>query len=120
MEVRASVKHIRISPKKVRSIADLIRGLSVEAAKQQLMVIPRRPCFHLLKLLNSVIANAENNYKLKKENLYIKIIKVDGGPALKRWMPKAMGRATPIKKRSSYIAIVLDEFTETAKKKIKK
>jgi len=120
MEVRASVKYIRISPRKVRLIADLIRGLPVEAAEHQLMVVPRRSCPLFLKLLNSAIANAKNTYNIKKENLYIKIIKVDSGPSLKRWMPKAMGRATPIMKRSSRIVIILDELKDTGKKKIKK
>ncbi len=120
MEARASAKYIRISPRKVRLIADLIRGLPVEAAEHQLMVVPRRSCPLFLKLLNSATANAENTYNLKKENLYIKIIKVDSGSSLKRWMPKAMGRATPIIKRSSQIVIILDELKDTGKKKNKK
>jgi len=69
----------------------------------------------VLKLLNSGIANAINNFKLQRDNLYIKVITVDGGPVLKRWQPRAFGRATPIRKRSSHITLILAEKVETKK-----
>lgn len=109
MEIFAKLKYLRISPKKIRPILDVIRGMSAEEARNQLNFIPKRASRHILKLLDSAIANAENNFNLKKENLYIKKITADEGPCLKRWMPRALGRATPIKKRSSHINIVLED-----------
>lgn len=115
MEVSAKTKYLRISPKKVRLVLDVIRGMQVEEAQGQLKFIPKRACVYILKLLNSAIANAENNFNLKKDNLYIKEITADEGPSLKRWMPRAMGRATLLKKRSSCIKIVLAEKVESKK-----
>ncbi len=109
MAIKAQVKYIRMSPRKVRLVADLIRGLDVEEAENQLRFMNKIAAEPVLKLLKSAVANALNNFKLKKENLYIKEIQVNGGPTLKRWQPKAFGRATPIRKRSSHIAVVLDE-----------
>lgn len=117
MEVKAQAKFIKISPKKVRLVADLIRGLDVEKALVQLQFILKDSAGPLTKLLKSAIANAEENDDLKKNNLFVKTITVDGGPTLKRWMPKAMGRATPLIKRSSHISLVLAERVPTASKK---
>jgi large subunit ribosomal protein L22 len=89
-------------------MADLIRGLTVEEAERQLRFLTKRAAKPLLKLLNSAVANAENTFSLAKEKLYIAKILVDPGPTLKRWMPRAMGRATPIMKRTSHVTIVLD------------
>ena len=121
MEVKAITKYIRMSPKKIRVVADLIRGLDVLEAVDQLKFIPRRAVKPILKILNSAIANAEHNFNLKKENLYIRKIMVNEGAVLKRWMPRAFGRASPIKKKSSHIEIILDELkpTKVAKKKEK-
>ena len=107
MEVKAQVKYLRISPRKTRLVADAVRGLSVEKAREQLIFMRQAASPLLLKLLNSAVANA----KIKKmaDNLYIKSVTVDGGPTLKRWRPRAFGRATPIRKRSSHIAIILAE-----------
>jgi large subunit ribosomal protein L22 len=115
MEIRAQAKFIRTSPRRARLVADLTRGLDVEEAINQLQFMPKVAAGLILKLLNSAVANAVNNFKLKKDNLYIKKITVDGGPVLKRWQPRAFGRATPIRKRSSHILIVLGEKVETAK-----
>ena len=109
MEVKAKAKYIRRSPKKVRLVVDVIRGLDVPIAENQLKFMNKGAVVPILKLLNSAVANAEHNFELKKDNLYIKEIKVDQGPTLKRWMPRAMGRATTIRKKSSHISIVLSE-----------
>ena len=117
MEVKASLKYLRISPRKVRLVADLTRGLSVKVAEANLLHIPKRSCKPLLKLLKSAIANAEHNFGLDKNNLFIKAIRVDEGPALKRWRPRARGAAFPIKKRTSHIFLTLNEIKETKAKK---
>lgn len=110
MEVKAKLRFLRIAPRKVRLVADLIRAKSALAAESQLSFMPKGSARPMLKLLNSAVANAENNFKLKKDNLYIKRIMVDEGPKLKRWRPRAFGRAAPILKRSSHITIILDEL----------
>jgi len=109
MEVKAYLNNLRISARKVRLAANLIRGLDVSEAKVQLKFLPKRAAEPILKLLNSAIANAENNFKLSKDNLYVFKIFVDSGPILKRWMPRAFGRTAMIKKRTSHITIILDE-----------
>jgi len=106
--ITAKLKHLRISPRKVRLVANLIRGLNVSEAEKQLKFLPKRAAEPVLKLLNSAVANALNNFKALKENLSVAKITVDSGSTLKRWMPRAMGRATPVKKRTSHITIVLE------------
>ena len=113
MEVKARAKFIRISPKKVRLVADLIRGLDVAEALVQLQFSQKNAALPLVKLIKSAIANGEENEDLKRNNLFVKAITVDGGPTLKRWMPKAMGRATPLIKRSSHINLILAERVPT-------
>lgn len=119
MEVKATLRYYRQSPRKVRLALDLVRGIKVEEALSQLKFLNKKAARAILKLLNSAIANAEHNFNLEKSNLYIKKIFADSGPTLKRWMPKAFGRADPIRKRSSQITIVLDEIVPTKKEKIK-
>lgn len=109
MEVKAKLRHLRQSPRKVRLVADVIKGLDVQVAQNQLQFLNKRAVRPVLKLLNSSIANAENNFQLKKDNLYIKDIRVDQGPTTPRWKPRAFGRATPIKKKTSHVVIVLSE-----------
>jgi large subunit ribosomal protein L22 len=109
MEVTAKLRFLRIAPRKVRLVANLIRSKTVQQAEAQLAFLPKRSARPIDKLLHSAIANAENNFKLKKDNLFIKKITVDEGPRLKRWRPRAFGRAAPIIKRSSHINMVLDE-----------
>jgi len=106
--ITAKLRHLKISSRKVRLVVDLIRGLNVIEAEKQLKFLPKRAAEPVLKLLNSAVANATNNFKALKENLSIVKIMVDPGPTLKRWMPRAMGRATPLKKRTSHITIVLE------------
>ena len=120
MEVKASLKYLRIAPRKVRLVADLIRGLDVEEAKSLLSLERKRAAKSLLKLLNSAISNAKNNFHLSEDNLYIKTIRVDQGPTLKRYFPRAQGRATLIQKKTSHIFIELAEGQKKKKKKVEK
>ena len=108
MEVTAILRKLRIAPRKVRVVADPLRGLTVEAAEVQLTKMNRNAAVPMLKLVQSAVANAEHNHSLKKTDLYIKTIRVDDGVTLKRWKPRAFGRAAPIRKRSSHVEVVLD------------
>jgi large subunit ribosomal protein L22 len=104
----AKLRYLRIAPRKVRSVAGLIRGLSVPAAQAQLMVQPRRAALPLAKLLNSAVANAEGK-EMNLEKLYISSLRVDQGPMLKRMLPKARGRGTLIQKIQSHVTLELAE-----------
>lgn len=120
MEVTAKLKYLRLTPRKVRAVLDVIRGLDVVSAEAQLNHLPKRASKIVLKLLNSAVSNALNRYAVKKEDLFIKEIFADEGPTLYRWFPKAFGRATPIRKRSSHLTIVLSSKKEAPpKEKIK-
>jgi large subunit ribosomal protein L22 len=119
-KIIVKTKYIRISSKKIRLVIDVIRGMDVELAENQLKFIPKRACHPVLKLLNSAIANAKHNFDFKKENLYIKEITVNQGPTLDRWMPRAFGRAAPIRKRTSHITIILDQKEKTKKEQVAK
>lgn len=124
MELTAKAKYIRMSPRKVRLAVNLLKGLTYEQAVVQLQFLKKAASLPLLKLLKSAMHNAEENHELKRSNLRIKSIRVDEGPALKRWMPRAMGRATPLRKMSAHITLVLDEIVPSAlsgkKAKVKK
>lgn len=109
MSVQAKLKYLRISPRKVRLVADLMRGRSVDEAEKVLKFTMKRSADPLLKLLNSAIANAENNFGMKRDGLYIAEIKVDGGPILKRFMPRARGSVSSIHKKTSHISIMLKD-----------
>jgi large subunit ribosomal protein L22 len=102
----ATLRYLRIAPRKTRSVADLIRGLPVDAAEAQLMVQRRRPAKAILKLLRSAVANAKNN-KLNADHLFVAEIRVDGGPMIKRFLPRARGSASPIQKKMSHVTITL-------------
>jgi len=115
MEVTAKLRYLRIAPRKVRLVADLVRGKSVEEAAHILNFTRKRAAKPILKLLNSAIANASHNFQLKKENLYISKIVVDEGPKLKRWRPRARGVAYEIQKKTSHITLVLAESKAKAK-----
>ncbi|MFH1823082.1 MAG: 50S ribosomal protein L22 [Patescibacteria group bacterium] len=120
MEVKAKAKHIRMSPRKVRLVIDAVRGLEVNAALDQLKFINKKAAKPVIKLLNSAVANAVNNFEIDKNNLKITEIRVDEGTTLHRWQPKAFGRATPIRKRSSHLNLVLSEIKASGKTKAKK
>lgn len=109
MEARAVSKYLRVSAQKTRLVADMVRGKKVDEALILLRFTPKKSGRLISKVLRSAMANAENNKSGDLEKLYIKTIKVDQGPRLKRFRPRAMGRATPIIKPSSHITIVLDE-----------
>ena len=110
----AIVKYVRISNRKVKTVIDLIRGKSVGDAKAILAFTPKAASAVVAKLLNSAIANAENNLELDPENLYIAEIFANEGPTLKRFLPRAMGRATPLRKRTSHITVILDVMSKEA------
>ncbi len=103
-----------MSPRKVRLVAAVVRGKKVTPALDQLIFSPKWSSKPLAKLLKSAIANAKNNFGLKEDNLFIKTLTVDGGPTLKRWLPRAQGRATPLHKRTSHITITLGELVPSA------
>jgi len=103
------LNYLRIAPRKVRSVADLLRGLSVNEAEAQLMLVRNRAAVPLRKLLRSAVQNLKNNKKLDSTNFYVETIKVDGGPMLKRSLPRARGMATPIQKKMSHVTLVLGE-----------
>ncbi|RJQ14596.1 50S ribosomal protein L22 [Candidatus Parcubacteria bacterium] len=109
MEVKAQLRHLRISPRKVRRIADLIRNFNVEDARLQLEQLPHRSAGPLKKLIDSAISNAKHNLGVESDSLYIKKLTVDGGQTLKRYRPGPHGRAMPIAKRTAHITLVLDE-----------
>ena len=109
MEVNAKARFVRMSPRKVRLVIDVIRGMDVARAKDQLRFMRKAAAGPVMKLLDSAVANAAHNFKLSTDTLFVKAITADGGPALKRWTPKAFGRAAPIKKRMTHISIVLAE-----------
>lgn len=109
MEVKAIAKYIRVSPQKVRLVANAIKGKKLEKALNFLKFTPKKSARIIGKVLRSAVANAEQNPGIDVNTLYIKEIFVDQGPTLKRFRPRAMGRATRILKRSSHIKVVLDE-----------
>ena len=110
--MRAFLKNYRQSPRKVRLVADVIRGKDVRKARITLDVISKRASSKIKKLLESAIANARNNFSTQEDKLFVKEIRVDKGTTLKRNMPRAFGRATPINKRTSNVSIVLAEREE--------
>jgi large subunit ribosomal protein L22 len=109
MEVRASAKRVRISPRKARLVVDMVRGKKVTDAIQLMKFVPNRAAVDVEKLLKSVAANAENNYDLDPENLWIKEIRADDAPQLRRFKPKARGRVGKILRRSCHITVVAEE-----------
>ena len=109
MQVIAQLNNLRIAPRKVRLISRTIKGMDATAAKHRLDYAPQKSSAPILKLLNSALSNAHNNFNLAKDNLFIKDILVNEGPKLKRFRPKGFGMASPIEKKTSHIKIVLEE-----------
>jgi large subunit ribosomal protein L22 len=109
MEIVARTRMIRISPRKVRIVGEVIKKKNINDAMGILTYMPQKASFILKKLLDSAIANAKQKKYVDIDNLYVKNVMVDGGPMLKRFLPRAMGRATKIRKRISHITMVLDE-----------
>ncbi|GBD85177.1 50S ribosomal protein L22 [bacterium BMS3Abin02] len=112
MKVRAEAKYIRQSPYKVRRVLDLVRGLPVEEARNVLAFTDRRAADTVRKVLDSAVANAEHNHALDADELVVVEAYANEGPTLKRWRPRARGRATRILKRTSHITIVVTEESE--------
>jgi len=115
MPVVAKLKYLRIAPRKVRLVADLIRGKSVEQAQTLLRFTVKKANEPVLKLLKSAIASARNNFQLEESNLYIRKISVDEGPKYKRHMPRARGQAYEIQKKTSHVTLWLDEIEKKKK-----
>ena len=105
--VRASAKYVRVAPRKARLIADQVRGMHIEKARALLAFSPRGAAEDIHKLIDSAAANAENNHDLVGDEMVISSITVDEGPTLRRFRPRALGRATPINKRTSHITVAL-------------
>lgn len=115
----AKLNYLRIAPRKVRLVADLIRGKKVEDAQVVLNFTIKKATLPLLKLLKQAVANAKNSFQIDSSNLYISKIVVDEGPKLKRWRPRARGRAFKIQKKTSHIILTLDALIGKKLKKIK-
>lgn len=109
METKSIARFVRISPQKLRRVVDLVRGHAVEEALGMLDFTPKKGARLVAKTLRSAVANAENNRGLDVDALYVKRVEVGAGPTLKRFMPRAHGRATPIRKRTSHLTVVVDE-----------
>jgi len=109
MESSAKLKYARLSPQKTRLVADMVRGKGVQEALNILKFSPQRPADVVAKLVRSAVANAEQKGVSDIDRLFVKTLLVDQGPVLKRFMPRAQGRATKIRKPTSHITVVLDE-----------
>ena len=105
--VRASSRYVRVAPRKARLIADQVRGLHIEQARALLAFSPRGAAEDISKLIESAASNAENNHDLIADEMLISEITVDEGPTLRRFRPRAMGRASRINKRTCHIAVAL-------------
>lgn len=126
-EVKSSLKYLRIAPRKVRLVAELIKNKPVDVAAAILSVTNKKAALPLLKLLRSAVANAKHNFKLEANKLFVKSIRVDQGPMLKRWMPRARGAVNQIQKKTSHVWLVLgvkeegeEKFAIFKEEKVKK
>jgi len=115
MEIKVRLSNLRTAPRKVRLVADLVRGKRVPEAQSILLFTVNKSARPVLKLLNSAVASAKHEYQLNEENLFISKITANEGPKLKRWHPMSRGRAYPIIKRTSHIELVLSETNPTVK-----
>ncbi len=109
MPAKAHLHMLRVTPQKTRLVADLIRGKNVSEAESILRFTPRRSAAPLLKLLQSARANAVNNHDMFEDSLVVSSIMVDEGPVIKRFLPRARGRADLLRKRTSHVTIILEE-----------
>ena len=116
MEARAKARYIRVTPRKARRVVDLIRGLPADEARAILTHTPRAASKDVLKLLDSAVANAENNHELVADELKVGKAYVDEGPTLKRFRPRAQGRGYRINKRTSHITVVVSDDSEGGKR----
>jgi large subunit ribosomal protein L22 len=111
-ESRALLRHLRISPPKVREVLGLIRGREIDDARERLRFCERGPAGEVLKLLDSAVANAESAQNLAEDELFVSRAYADEGPTLKRWRPRARGRGTRIRKRTSHVTIIVARFQD--------
>ncbi len=109
LQARAKLRGLRITPRKTRLVADLIRGKDVGAAEDILAFTPKRSAKHVLQLLRSAKANAVNNQDMLEDSLFIAQILVNEGPTMKRYLPRARGRADLLRKRTCHVTIILEE-----------
>ena len=114
MEAKATAKYIRISPRKARRVVDMIRGQHVEEARRILRLSPLGATQTVEKVLNSAITNAEHTPGVIPENLFVSAVSVDEGPTLKRFRPRAYGRASTIRKRTSHITLVVKSLEDVS------
>ncbi len=105
--VRASAKYVRVAPRKARLVADQVRGKHIDEARSLLQFSPRSVADEITKVIESAAANAEANHDLIGDEMIVHEIRIDEGPTLKRFRPRAMGRATPINKRTCHISVAL-------------
>jgi large subunit ribosomal protein L22 len=112
VEAKAIVKYVRLSPRKVRQVVDLIRGKKVNEALAILRYVPKRASEVVTKAVKSAAANAENNMQMERDELFVTSCFVDQGPTLKRFQPRAMGRADVIRKRTSHITVMVGDKKE--------
>jgi large subunit ribosomal protein L22 len=115
----AKLRYLRITPRKVRLVGDLIKGMSVNEAEARLTLLRKRSAKAMLKLLHSAASNAKNNQKMNPEKLFVKELRVEQGPMLKRVLPRARGTATPIQKKMSHVVLILAENLELTPSKYK-
>lgn len=120
MKIKAKLRHLRVAPRKVRLVADLIRRKSVKEAEVLLNFCKKKAASPLLKLLKSALANAKNNLNIEESSLYISKITVDEGPKLKRWRARSRGRAFEIQKKTSHITLILETKGGVRKEESKK
>lgn len=109
MEAKAIARFVRIAPRKAQQVADLVRGKKIDEALAILKYTPKAAATIVEKVVKSALANAENNYNMDRDNLYVAEIYANQGPTMKRFRPRAQGRATTIRKRTSHIGVVLKE-----------
>lgn len=112
MQARAEAKYVRVAPRKARLLVDLIRGMNVKEARAQLSFSPKQTALPVLKVLNSAIANAEHNLNANTDDFKVIEVYVNEGPKIKRYKPRAQGRATLIRKRMSHITVVVGDSSE--------
>ena len=115
-EVKAFARHIHVSPRKLRLVADLIRQTPVDTALEQLRFSSKNAALPLTKAINSAVANAVHNFNMNKEDLFVKAVTIDMGPVLKTYAPRAQGRAFVERQRTSHINVVLESRKHTNKK----
>jgi large subunit ribosomal protein L22 len=115
MEAKAYVRFLRMAPRKVRLVTELVKGLPVGVALAQLAVLPKAAARPVRKVIESAVANAVHNNQLDREKLFVQSITADGGPVLKRFRPRAFGKAATIRKRTTHISVVVSDIPKAEK-----